>query len=194
MAADRPSFLQYIGYSYGRRLPSSMRRWVAEDLAAQGAVRRHMMRMAIPPLFLLAPLWLLPASLYVHLEMTVPIYLWSLLMTLALNKVWRRHRLAQHGLVLQGRCPARWFSSPTAAICSRSSVQVARQTSWCSIACRSTATSAPDVGRWWSLARRSRSTRRSLQTPPRFSSPRVVASRLISTLGARLLANRVGAP
>ena len=98
VATDRPSLVQYIGYSYGRRLPSSMSRWVAEDLAAQGAVRRHMIRMAIPPLFLLAPLWLLPASLYVHLEMTVPIYIWSLLMALALNKVWRRHRLAQHGL------------------------------------------------------------------------------------------------
>ncbi|MGZ8814337.1 MAG: DUF5313 family protein, partial [Mycobacterium sp.] len=38
-----------------------------------------------------------PASLYVHLEMTVPIYIWALLMALALNKVWRRYRLAQHG-------------------------------------------------------------------------------------------------
>ena len=54
--------------------------------------------MAIPPLLVLAPLWLLPASLYVHLEMTAPIYIWALLMALALNKVWRRHRLAQHGL------------------------------------------------------------------------------------------------
>lgn len=98
MATDRPSFMQYVAYSYGRRLPTSMQRWVAEDLAAQGAVRRHMFRMAIPPLIVLAPLWLLPASLYVHIEMTVPIYIWSLLMGLALNKVWRRHRLAQHGL------------------------------------------------------------------------------------------------
>ena len=98
MATDRPSLLQYLGYSYGRRLPTSMRRWVAEDLAAQGAVRRHMIRMAIPPLVALAPLWLLPASVYLHLEMTLPIYLWAVLMALALNKVWRRHRLAQHGL------------------------------------------------------------------------------------------------
>jgi uncharacterized protein DUF5313 len=75
-----------------------MGRWVAEDLAGQGAVRRHMIRMAIPPFLVLAPFWLLPASLYVHLEMTVPIYAWALLMALALNKIWRRHRLAQHGL------------------------------------------------------------------------------------------------
>ena len=98
MATDKPSPAQYVAYCYGRRLPASMSRWVAEDLAAQGAVRRHMIRMAIPPLLVLAPLWLLPASLYVHLEMTAPIYIWAVLMALALNKVWRRHRLAQHGL------------------------------------------------------------------------------------------------
>ena len=98
MATDRPSPLQFVAYVYGRRLPASMHTWVANDLAGQGAVRRHMIRMAIPPLVVLAPFWLLPASLYVHLEMTAPIYVWALLMALALNKIWRRYRLAQHGL------------------------------------------------------------------------------------------------
>ena len=98
MSDDKPSPLPYLGYSYGRRLPNSLRDWVAHDLADRGAVRRHVIRMAIPPLLVLAPLWLLPASPYVHLEMTAPIYIWALLMALALNKVWRRHRLAQHGL------------------------------------------------------------------------------------------------
>jgi hypothetical protein len=94
----KPNLGQYIAYSYGRCLPDSMRSWVARDLAGKGAVRRHMFRWAIPPLLVLAPFWLLPASLYVHTEMTVPLYAWALLITLALNKVWRRHRLAQHGL------------------------------------------------------------------------------------------------
>ena len=98
MTAVRPTPLQYVAYAYGRRLPDSMRDWVAHDLAGPGAVRRQMIRMAIPPLLVLGPLWLLPASLYVHLEMTAPIYIWALLVTLALNKVWRRHRLAQHDL------------------------------------------------------------------------------------------------
>ncbi len=97
-AKARPTVLQYIAYSYGRCLPDSMREWVEHDLAGKGAIRRHMIRMAIPPLLVLAPFWLLPASLYVHTEMTAPIYIWVLLMSLALNKVWRRHRLAQHGL------------------------------------------------------------------------------------------------
>ena len=98
MKTARPTALQQIGYAYGRRLPDSLRNWVAEDLAGDGAVRRHLIRMAIPPLLVLAPLWLLPASFYVHFEMTAPIYIWAILMSLALNKIWRRHRLAQHGL------------------------------------------------------------------------------------------------
>ena len=93
----RASVFQYLGYVFGRRLPDEFRDWVRDDLTGPGAVRRHMIRYAIPPLLILAPFWLLPASLYVHLEMTAPIYIWSLLMALALNKVWRRHRLAQHG-------------------------------------------------------------------------------------------------
>ena len=98
MANTRPTPIQSVAYVYGRRLPDSMRSWVANDLAGPGAVRRHMIRMAIPPLLVLAPFWLLPASLYVHLEMTAPIYIWAILMALALNKIWRRYRLAQHGL------------------------------------------------------------------------------------------------
>ena len=98
MTSDRPTLWQYIAYSYGRRLPDSMKTWVANDLAGVGAVRRNMVRMAIPPLVVLAPFWLIPASFYVHLEMTAPIYIWTLLMALALNKVWRRFRLVQHDL------------------------------------------------------------------------------------------------
>jgi uncharacterized protein DUF5313 len=98
MATDRPTFVQRIAYAYGRTLPDSMRKWVAHDLAGPGAVRRNVIRAAVPAFLVLAPLWLLPASLYVHLEMTAPIFTWAVLMSLALNKVWRRHRLAQHGL------------------------------------------------------------------------------------------------
>lgn len=99
MATARPNLFQYVLYVYGvRRLPASMRDWVARDLAGKGAVRRFMLMAAIPPFIVLAPFWLLPASLYVHTEMTAPIYIWALLISLAVNKVWRRHRLAQHGL------------------------------------------------------------------------------------------------
>ena len=98
MTAAKPNLWQRIGYPYGRCLPDSMRSWVARDLAGDGAIRRHMIRWAIPPVLVISPLWLLPASPYVHLEMTAPLYFWALLISLALNKVWRRHRLADHGL------------------------------------------------------------------------------------------------
>ncbi|MEI7715870.1 MAG: DUF5313 domain-containing protein [Mycobacterium sp.] len=99
MSRTRPNFAQYVPYAYGlRRLPDSLRTWVARDLAGPGATRRVLVVFAIPPLLVLAPFWLLPASLYVHTEMTVPIFIWAVLITLAMNKVWRRHRLAQHGL------------------------------------------------------------------------------------------------
>lgn len=100
MTSATPNAWQRLGYAYGRRLPDSMQDWVREDNIGPGAVRRHMIRMAIPPLLVLAPLWLLPATLQVHIEMTVPIYIWALLMAMALNKPWRRHRLAQHGLAM----------------------------------------------------------------------------------------------
>jgi hypothetical protein len=99
MAANRPNPVQYIAFSYGlMRLPASMRDWVAHQLAGKGAVRRFMLLAAIPPALVLAPFWLLPGPFYVRFEMTAPIYIWALLISLALNKVWRRHRLAQHGL------------------------------------------------------------------------------------------------
>ena len=102
MATTRPNALQYLAYSYGlQRLPDSMGEWVAHDLSGRGAVRRFMLRAAIPPFVVLAPFWLLPVeqnALYVHAEMTVPIYIWTLVVSLALNKVWRRHRLAVHSL------------------------------------------------------------------------------------------------
>lgn len=95
---SRPSVLQYIGYCYGRVLPASMKDWVHRDLAGRGAARRTIIRAAIPALLVLAPFWLIPTTLYLHASMTLPIFIPFLLFAHALNKVWRRHRLAQHGL------------------------------------------------------------------------------------------------
>ncbi|BBZ12298.1 MULTISPECIES: DUF5313 domain-containing protein [Mycobacterium] len=94
----RPTAYQYIAYSYGRVLPSSMRDWVHNDLAGRGATARTMIRVIIPAFLVLSPFWLIPTTLYVHASMTLPIFLPFILFSHALNKVWRRHRLAQHGL------------------------------------------------------------------------------------------------
>jgi hypothetical protein len=94
----KPSLLQYIGYCYGKRLPNSMRQWVADDLAGPGATRRMMMRMVVPAVLILTPFWIVPMSLYLHLSTTVPILIPFIFFSHALNKVWRRHMLRKHGL------------------------------------------------------------------------------------------------
>jgi hypothetical protein len=94
----KPNLWQYITYCYGRRLPDSMRDWVREDLAGKGATMRTMVRAAIPALIVLSPFWFIPMSLYLHLSTTLPIFIPFVLFSHALNKVYRRHRLRQHGL------------------------------------------------------------------------------------------------
>ncbi len=95
---SKPRPLQYVAYCYGRRLPDSMRTWVANDLAGPGATRRMMMRVAIPAILVLGPIWMIPMSLYLHASMTLPIFIPFVYFSHALNKVWRRHMLAEHGL------------------------------------------------------------------------------------------------
>jgi hypothetical protein len=93
-----PGPLQYLAYCYGRVLPDSMRDWVRNDLAGKGATRRTIIRVIVPALLVLAPFWLIPTTLYLHASMTLPIFIPFVYFAHALNKVWRRHRLAQHGL------------------------------------------------------------------------------------------------
>jgi hypothetical protein len=94
----QPNALQYIGYCYGRVLPDSMKDWVRNDLTGKGATARTMIRVIIPAVLVLAPFWLIPTTLYLHASMTLPILIPFVYFSHALNKVWRRHRLSQHGL------------------------------------------------------------------------------------------------
>lgn len=98
MSANRPGVIQYIRYCYGHRLPDSMRDWVRNDLAGKGATARMMIRVAVPAVLVLAPFWLIPTTLDVHLGMTLPILIPFVYFSHALNKVWRRHMLQVHGL------------------------------------------------------------------------------------------------
>jgi hypothetical protein len=102
MSGDRvrtkPNPLQLVRYCAGARLPDSMRDWVRNDLAGKGATRRMMARVAVPAVLVLAPFWLIPTTLDVHLSMTLPILIPFVYFSHALNKVWRRHMLAVHNL------------------------------------------------------------------------------------------------
>jgi len=95
---NTPGPLQYLTYCYGRVLPNSMSDWVRNDLAGKGATGRTIVRVIVPALLVLAPFWLIPTTLYLHASMTLPIFIPFVYFAHALNKVWRRHRLAQHGL------------------------------------------------------------------------------------------------
>ncbi len=97
-ARTKPNPWQYIRYSYGGRLPNSMRDWVRNDLCGKGATRRMMIRVFIPAFLILLPFWFIPTTLYVHLSMTIPILIPFIYFSHALNKVWRRHMLRAHGL------------------------------------------------------------------------------------------------
>lgn len=93
-----PNILQYLRYCYGHRLPDSMRDWVRRDLTGKGATARMMLRAAVPTVLILAPFWLLPAPLHIHLSMTLPIFIPLVYFSHALNRVWRQHMLRVHGL------------------------------------------------------------------------------------------------
>ena len=54
--------------------------------------------MFVPAFLILAPFWLIPTTLDVHLSMTLPILIPFVYFSHALNKVWRRHMLRKHGL------------------------------------------------------------------------------------------------
>lgn len=93
-----PRGFQYVRYIYGAKLPPSMTEWVARDLAGNGATMRMVLRWMVPCVLLLAPMLFVPADWSVRLGMTVPILLPYIMFSFALNRVYRRHRLSQHGL------------------------------------------------------------------------------------------------
>lgn len=98
MSGASPSPLQYIAYCYGKVLPPEMDDWVREDLSGKGARLRNLVRVSIPAILVIAPLWLIPATVGMHLAMSALLMLPFVYFAHALDKVWRAHRLRQHGL------------------------------------------------------------------------------------------------
>jgi hypothetical protein len=72
--------------------------WVREDLTGNGAWLRTLVRVSIPALVLVAPLWLFPAGVALHLAISSLLLIPFVYFAHALDKVWRAHRLRQHGL------------------------------------------------------------------------------------------------
>nr|WP_223204865.1 DUF5313 domain-containing protein [Gordonia jinghuaiqii] len=94
----KPNPWEYFKYAYWARLPQSMLAWVANDLAGPGASVRMVTRWALPCIIVLIPMLFVPADWGVRITMTMPILIAYLFFSIALNRVYRRHRLVQHGL------------------------------------------------------------------------------------------------
>jgi hypothetical protein len=94
----QPNLVQRVAYAYGKVLPRQMNDWVREDLTGKGAQLRTLMRVSVPAILVVAPLWLFPASVGMHLAMSSLLLLPFVYFTHALDKIWRAHRLRQHGL------------------------------------------------------------------------------------------------
>lgn len=93
-----PTFVQRVGYIWGRTLPPSMSDWVLADLTGPGATRRYLLRILVPIIPLLCVFLLLPGPLWMGLSMMALLYLPLIYFTVALTYVFRRHRLLKHGL------------------------------------------------------------------------------------------------
>ena len=93
MSASKPGLMQRIAYSCGKVLPPAFDDWVRADLTGKGAQLRTMVRVGI-----VAPLWLIPASVGMHLAMSSLLLIPFVYFAHALDKIWRAHRLRQHGL------------------------------------------------------------------------------------------------
>lgn len=98
MTPVRPGLLQRVAYSYGKVLPAEYDDWVREDLTGSGAQWRTLLRVSIPAILVVAPLWLIPAGVAMHLAMSALLLIPFVYFTHALDKIWRAHRLRQHGL------------------------------------------------------------------------------------------------
>ncbi|MBF6354939.1 DUF5313 family protein [Nocardia higoensis] len=92
-----PSLRQRIWYNLGGTLPLDLQDWVRKDLTGRGANLRYVLRVMIPvPLLLL--FFLLPGPAWVPAAMIVILLVPTIYFAVALDYVYRRFRLLEHGL------------------------------------------------------------------------------------------------
>ncbi|MFD9669948.1 DUF5313 family protein [Rhodococcus sp. NPDC059968] len=95
---SRPSLMQQSAYALGRRLPDTMQDWVQNDLIGPGATVRQVRRFMLPILAMLSSFLLLPGPMWVPLAMMTLLTIPVLYFAVALERIYRRHRLLIHGL------------------------------------------------------------------------------------------------
>jgi len=93
-----PTIGQRITYHLGRELPPELHGWVIHDLIGHGAMERYLVRFLVPVIPFLALVLLFPGPMPLKIGMIVMMAIPWAIFTVALSYVWRRFRLAQHGL------------------------------------------------------------------------------------------------
>lgn len=93
-----PTLAQRLRYITGGTLPPSMSQWVLDDLTGPGATRRYLLRILVPVIAPLCLFLLIPGPAWIGLSMMALLYLPLIYFAVALTYVYRRHRLAKHGL------------------------------------------------------------------------------------------------
>ncbi|WP_299569312.1 DUF5313 family protein [uncultured Williamsia sp.] len=97
-ARRRPSPLQWIGYSFGRRLPDELRDWVREDLTGRHAYLRHLVRGMVPFIPIFVIFMLFPGPWWLRAQMVALGLVLGLIYSAAYMRQNRAHRLEKHGL------------------------------------------------------------------------------------------------
>jgi hypothetical protein len=95
---NRPSPLQYIAYSFGRKLPDEMREWVRNDLIGDHALTRHMFRSMMPFLPVFVAGLLVPGPVVLRIACVLLGLILALIYSFAFMDMNRRRRLSLHGL------------------------------------------------------------------------------------------------
>ncbi|MCJ0950424.1 DUF5313 domain-containing protein [Rhodococcus sp. ARC_M8] len=94
----RPLPWQWVGYAFGRTLPSTMTDWVANDLTGNHAVVRHLIRGQVPFLPIYAVFMFFPGELWLRGSMVLLAVLLSLFFTASYMEENRQRRLVRHML------------------------------------------------------------------------------------------------
>ncbi|WP_405179002.1 DUF5313 domain-containing protein [Nocardia sp. NBC_01377] len=93
-----PTIGQRIAYDLGRELPRELHEWVVHDLVGHGAMERYLVRFLVPIIPFFALVLLFPGPMPLKIGMIVMMIIPLVVFTVSLSYVWRRFRLAQHGL------------------------------------------------------------------------------------------------
>ncbi|GAA5046905.1 hypothetical protein GCM10023318_12790 [Nocardia callitridis] len=89
---------QRIFYDFGGQLPHELHGWVLHDLVGHGAMQRYLVRFLGPAIPFFALVLLFPGPMLLKVGLIVMMIIPLGVFTVSLSYVWRRFRLAQHGL------------------------------------------------------------------------------------------------